>query len=432
LRGLWAAIAGGRAKEREAPAFCTILDLGTDQAKALVVELRGRESLVVGAGAARYEQHVSRQGGVPVDLQGMVQCCDRALRQAEDMTETCCEGQVVPDWVVLCVPGCATTARTHSASVQRSDPAKRVSEGELGEVLRRVQRLALRELAEKSGPRPMETGSELELLETAVCGMWIDGRSVTSPLGLPGTKLSAAVLNVVVPASYSGMVKQVIERLGLEILELASMWRALASAARQKDGVCVDVGGGSTDVVLLREGSAWATRSLPLGGSSFTAHLAGAFDLPWADAERLKLAYSSGQLEGRLQESVQAAVREVLREWAASLGETVRTMYGGHGVPRRFSICGGSSGLPELVEFVRAFPWSEPASGALRPEVAVLRPWEIPGVLDRTGALTGQEYVAPLAVAERSTRGRHPWSQWDGLLRQVKKPGAFTSRGGRS
>jgi hypothetical protein len=125
-------------------------------------------------------------------------------------------------------------------------------------------------------------------------------------------------------------------------------------------------------------------------------------------------------------------VREVLEEWAASLGETVRTMYGRHGVPRRFAICGGSSGLPDLVEVLYSFPWSDSAYGALRPEVTVLRSWEIPGVLDRTGSLTGQQYVAPLAVAERSTRGRHGWSQWDDLLRQVKKPAAFANRGGRS
>ena len=71
MRELWATIVGGRATERETPAFCTFLDLGTEQAKALVVSPNERESLVVGAGTAQYELHVSRQGGAPVDIQAI-------------------------------------------------------------------------------------------------------------------------------------------------------------------------------------------------------------------------------------------------------------------------------------------------------------------------------------------------------------------------
>jgi cell division protein FtsA len=432
LREVWATIVGGRASEHETPTFCTFLDLGTEQAKALVVQPNERQSLVVGAGTAQYELHVSRRGGAPVDVQATVQCCDRALRQAEDMTEHCCGDRVVPDWVVACVPGCVTVAQTNSITIQRSDPTRRVSEDEFGEVLRRAQRLALRQLGARVRPRRADNGARFDLLETAVAGAWIDGRSVTSPLGLTGEKMTVAVFNAAIRASYMEAVKAVMERLGLEILEMASGWSALASATRQKDGVCIDVGGSSTDVMLILGGSVWTTASIPLGGSEFTAHIARSLDVSAPEAERLKLAYSLRRLEEPSREAVGAAVLEILEQWAQSLGEALETACGWHPLPRQFTVCGGSSDLPGLVDVLRSFPWSTSMNGFLHPEVVVLRPWEIPGVLDRTGLLTGQQYVPPLAVAGRSARGSHGLSHWGEMLHKVKKPRAFVNGGGTS
>lgn len=432
MREVWATIVGGRASEHETPTFCTFLDLGTEQAKALVVQPNERESLVVGAGTAQYELHVSRRGGAPADVQAMVQCCDRALSQAEDMTEHCCGDRVVPDWVVVCVPGCMTVAQTNSVTIQRSNATRRVNGGEYGEVLRRAQRLALRQLGVRVRPREAETAGRYHLLETAVSGAWIDGRSVTSPLGLSGEKMTVAVFNAAIPSPYMEVVKAVTERLGLEILEIASAWSALASAARQKDGVCIDVGGSSTDVMLIRGGSVWSTVSIPLGGTEFTAHIARSLGVSAPEAERLKLAYSVRRLEEPFRDAVRATVLQVLEQWAGYLREALHTVCGRHPLPPQFSICGGSSDLPDLVDVLRSFPWSKSMSGSLRPEVVVLRPWEIPGMLDRTGLLTGQQYVPPLAIAGWSARGRNGVSHWGKMLRGVKKPEAFVNGGGTS
>ncbi len=432
MRELWATIVRRRAGGQETPNFRTILDLGTEQAKALVAESHGRESLVFGAGTARHEAFLSPDGGTSVDVRAMLQGCDRALRQAEDMTKATYEGQVVPDWVVVCVPNCLTVARTYSISTQRSNPRARVSESELRDVLKRAQRLALRELSDEVKSRAVGPDGKLDLLEASVSGTWVDAQSVTSPVGLQGEKLAAAVFNVVAPASYLQTVEAIAERLGLEILKVTSGWRALALAGRQKDAVCLDVGGGSTDVILIRGGKAWATASLPVGGSGFTAHMAEALDISSEDAERLKLAYGLGRLDRPLCDTVRTAVRPALDDWAASLENALYRMCGSRWLPWQFVTCGGSSVLPDLAEALRSRSWARLGNGSLRPEVTVMRPWEIPGVLDRTGLLTGQQYVAPMAVAGCPASGGQAVSPWDSLLRGVKRPETFVHEGGRS
>jgi cell division ATPase FtsA len=432
LRELWATIVRHRAGGQETPSFRTILDLGTEQAKALVVEWRGRESLVFGAGTARHDAFVSPDGSTPVDVRAMLQGCDRALRQAEDMTQASHEGQLVPDWVVLCVPNCLTVARTYSISTQRSKPRARVSESEFREVLVRTQRLALRELSEEVKSGVVGPDGKLELLETSVSGTWVDAQRVTSPVGLQGEKLAAAVFNVVIPASQLHTIETITERLGLEILKVVAGWGALALAGRQKDAVCLDVGGASTDVIVIRGGKAWATASLPAGGSEFTARVAEALDLSSEDAERLKLAYGLGRLEKSLCDTVQTALRPALDDWATSLENALYGMCGSLWLPWRFVICGGSSVLPDLAEGLRSRPWARLGNGSPRPEVRMMRPSEIPGVLDRTGLLTGQQYVAPMAVAGCPTSGGQAVSPWENLLRGVKRPETFVHEGGRS
>jgi hypothetical protein len=338
----------------------------------------------------------------------------------------------VPDWAVVCVPGCVTVAQTHSVTVQRSKPHRRVDEAEYGEVVRRTQRLALEQLGVGVRRRGVDAAGSYHLLESALSGAWIDGRSVTSPLGLTGEKMTVAVFNAAIRSSYMEVVKAVTERLGLEILETASAWSALASATRQKEGVCIDVGGSSTDVMLILGEAVWATASIPMGGSEFTAHIARSLEVSTLEAERLKLAYSLRRLEEPLRKAVRAAVMPVLKQWVQSLEEALETACGGHPLPRQFGVCGGSSVLPDLVGVLRSFPWSKSTSGSLSPEVVVLRPWEIPGVLDRTGLLTGQQYVPSLAITGQSAGGRHGVSHWGEMLRGVKKPRAFVNGGGTS
>lgn len=432
MRRLWATFAGGKALGREIPADCAVLDLGTVQTKALVLQTQGRDMLVVGAGKAQYEPHVSGMRDARADVRELAQSCDRALRQAEEMTERYCPRQVVPDWVVLCVPDCVTVARTHTVTHQRSSPGHPVTESELGDVVRRAQRLALRQLSESIGHHFAGLGNKLELLETRVAAFQVDGRSVTGPAGLHGEKLAATVFNVVAPASYLRGVEAVAEQLGLEILRVSSSWQALASAMLGRQGLCIDVGGSTTDVMMVRNGKTRAAASVPLGGRDFTTRLATTFGLPHEDAERLKLAYSVGRLDQRLTLRVGDAVDELLEEWVKAVETAVEALCGSEGLPRHLSLCGGGSILPGIADVVRSYPWMSRLNCTQPPEVRLMEPGRIPGILDGTGQLGDPQYTCATAVAGYLREGCFGAQAWEPFLWAVERPDAFVDGGGRT
>src|SRR4029077_15239475 len=78
--------------------YYTALDIGTEYIKALVVKREGRNGVVLGASRQRQEI-TDMQGGVPSNIQGIIDSCDRAMSQAEDMCDT------IPGQAVIGIAG---------------------------------------------------------------------------------------------------------------------------------------------------------------------------------------------------------------------------------------------------------------------------------------------------------------------------------------
>lgn len=432
MRELWSALRGQRAGAEKVPGYCTVLDLGTQQAKALVVEVGQSECLVLGVGMAPAYDAGS---GVNVDsalLSALERSCDRAVLQAEDMTVRFCDKPVVPDWVVIGLPGSVTTAGTFTITHQRSEAIRRITEDELRELVRRAQRLALRQLVRERQSRHGTGCAKLELVEASVTDFQVDGRSVTDPLGFRGEKLTVTVFNAAVASQYLRGIDAIAERLGLGILRTVSGWQALAAVAGKRRAVAIDVGGTSTDVVLVRNGEVRATANLALGGRHFTDYLAETLDLPWKDAERLKVAYSRGVKGLPAEEEVRAAVARVMEAWLRGLEATLRRMARSHRVPHRFLLCGGGSSLRGLADAVASHPWMGSFRLSRHPQVRLVGPSEVDGVLDRTGRLRQQDMVLPAALAGCMVHHKADADRFRALLMAAERPAVFVKAGGRN
>src|SRR5438552_9844940 len=82
--------------------YYTALDIGTEYIKALVVRREGRNGVVLGASRER-QAFADMQAGVPSDIQGIIETCDRAMSRAEAM------GDTIPRQAVLGFAGAQVT-----------------------------------------------------------------------------------------------------------------------------------------------------------------------------------------------------------------------------------------------------------------------------------------------------------------------------------
>jgi cell division protein FtsA len=74
---------------------------------------------------------------------------------------------------------------------------------------------------------------------------------------------------------------------------LASAEATLTGDEREMGVMLADIGGGTTDVALYRQGSPWFSAVIPVGGNQLTRDLAAALHVPYYRAEELKVKWGN-------------------------------------------------------------------------------------------------------------------------------------------
>src|SRR5438477_11718534 len=88
-----------------------------------------------------------------------------------------------------------------------------------------------------------------------------------------------------------------------------------ANASADSGAIFIDIGGGTTDIALVRQGGIEETRMFARGGRSFTRRIATSKGIAVEDAERLKLSYSDGKIKESDREEIQAILAPECRAW---------------------------------------------------------------------------------------------------------------------
>src|SRR6202008_3242566 len=137
-----------------------------------------------------------------------------------------------------------------------------------------------------------------------------------------------------------------------ELLEIVAEPYAVARVlgadnVRQAGALFVDVGGGTTDVALVRQGGIEGTRMFALGGRAFTKSIADRLELPFPRAEALQVDCPRG-IAGDREGYVREIVADDVAVWAAGVELVMDELAAGDLLPGRIYLCGGGSRLPEI------------------------------------------------------------------------------------
>jgi cell division ATPase FtsA len=140
--------------------------------------------------------------------------------------------------------------------------------------------------------------------------------------------------------------------------------------------------------------------------------LAEGLHLSLQEAETLKLSYNRSQivapplpldLQSGGNETTLAPLDEILSGavvvWLAEVERQLMALAGGRDLPHCIQLWGGGSELAELVEAAKTFPWMRELPFVRCPEVEVLNPKKVSGLLDRTGLSLGRGGLIVMGLA---------------------------------
>ena len=377
--------------------YLVALDIGTEFVKALIGEVKGSEIEIIGVG--RQRQRLSdMQSGAVTDIRGVVENCDAALRMAEKMA-----GVVAKD-VVIGIAGELVKGASTVIRYKRGTPSDPIDMVELKKILDRVQYRAYERAREQL---TWETGFkeiEVKLVNTAIVDVQIDGYRVTNPIGFQGRDVSIQLFNAFAPMVHLGALQTVAQDLDLNLVSIAAEPFAVAKSVGGQDSgefsaIFIDIGGGTTDIALVNNGGVEGTKMFAIGGRSFTKRIAQVANVSFEKAEEMKLAYSEGKLGPKYIKAVEEAVNSDIRVWLSgvqlSLAEFDRVDH----LPAKIMLCGGGTGLPQIVDALKGADWYKELPFARKPIVTHISPEEVNRVKDKTGKLTSFADITPMGLA---------------------------------
>ena len=250
------------------------LDIGTSKVVAIVGAITPEGELeVVGIGSHRSS---GLKKGVVVNIESTVQSIQRAIEEAELMAG--CQIHSV----YAGIAGSHIRSLNSHGIVAIKD--REVYPQDLERVIDAAQAVAI--------------PADQKILHILPQEFLIDDQEgVKEPLGMSGVRLEAKVHLVTCAVNAAQNIEKCIRRCGLEvediILEqLASSFSVLTEDEKEL-GVCVvDIGGGTTDIAVFKEGAIRHTAVIPIAGDQVTNDIAMAFRTPTPHAEEIKTKYA--------------------------------------------------------------------------------------------------------------------------------------------
>src|SRR3954462_1850161 len=257
-------------KSRDNKKLVVGLDIGTSKIAAIVAEIKsegGFEIIGMGNCPAR-----GLKKGVVVNIEATVSAIQRALEEAELMAD--CKIREVYTGI----------AGSHIKSFN--------SHGMVAIKDKEVSRLDVERVMETA--KAVNILNDQQVLHVLNQEFIVDGQEdVREPIGMSGIRLEVKVHIVTGAVSAAQNIMKCVRRCGVEVNDLILQPLASSRAALSEDekdlGVCLlDIGGGTTDIAVFREGAIRHTAVIPIAGDQITNDIAMALRTPTKEAEEIK------------------------------------------------------------------------------------------------------------------------------------------------
>jgi cell division protein FtsA len=403
--------------EDSRPVF-TALDIGTAYAKAIIIEVQDDIGVVLGVG--RHQQSYSHMSdGIVTDIPGVITNCNEALTKAEQSA-----GGIIAPSTVIGIAGELVKGSSITISKQRQQPTKPISPEELESVISSAQQKLLKIAKDRIAAETGYPNIEVRLTNAAVISVRIDGQTVSNPIGFRGRHFTLTLFSAFAPLMQLGALETVAQGLDLTLVTIVAEPYALArclsaNASADSGAIFIDIGGGTTDIALVRQGGIEETRMFALGGRTFTRRLASSKGLSIKDAEKLKLNYSSGGTKGNERDEIQNIFASEAQTWMDSVELLIEELAKGELLPPAIYLVGGGSGLPDLRQKLEKFLWTERLPFSRQPIIETIQPAMVTSIADPNNLLRNAQDITPMALAYQAIELQNEDNVLDRVLYRV-------------
>ena len=269
--------------------FYTALDIGTSKIATVVAQVGPDGELkIVGTGLVPSQGVVK---GQIVNVSEAQEAVEASINEAQRYM-----GYRIP-WTYVSLSGASTSCFNTNGVIHADTNGEPITAENL------------EQLVQSSYPQIPE---EKQLLHVMPVNYVVDGyRGVRSPLGIHAGRVEVESHVVMADKDSIRQTLHAVEDCNVPVRDvvlsgLASAEATLFQDEKEMGVVLADIGAGTTDLAIFKDGSLWFDTSIPVGGNQLTRDLSVALGMPYYFAEDLKVKW------GHVSPDVEQAGEEVV------------------------------------------------------------------------------------------------------------------------
>lgn len=249
------------------------LDIGTSKVAAIIGEAHEDGKVeVIGVGIAPSK---GLRKGVVVNLEATSSSIEKAVSDAEMMA-----GVEVGSVFAGIAGGHIRGLNHHGVVIVSNKKNRTITEADVKRVINQAQAIEI----------PIEREILVALPREFIVD---DNRGISDPIGMTGTRLEALIHIVTGAVTSVQNIIKAINNAGLAVEDIVLQPLASSDAVLDDDEkalgvILVDIGAGTTDLVVYVNGAVWHTGVIPIGGEQITSDIAIGLRTPIAKAEEIK------------------------------------------------------------------------------------------------------------------------------------------------
>lgn len=241
----------------------------------------------------------------------------------------------------------------------------------------------------------------------SVVNYYLNGYVISSLAGHKGKKIGVEVLATFLPHVVVDSLYTVMDKVGLKVVSLTLEPIAAISVTIPKDLrllnlVLVDIGAGTSDIAVTKDGSVVAYGMVPIAGDEITEKIAQEFLVDFNTAEKIKITISSGteiikytDILGKKYEVSNKHAQEILQPTIDLLANSIseKILEFNQKAPNAVFLIGGGSQIPGLSGKIAN------GLGLQSDRVAVRGRDVIQNIKTKIRKLSGPESITPFGIA---------------------------------
>lgn len=262
----------------------TAIDIGSSKIATIVgIESKDDDELRIIGFNSTASRGVKK--GLVVDIDKVTESVEESIEKAERMA-----GQKIHTTLVS-VGGPHISSLNSRGVVAVADTRGEISDTDINRVIEAARAISL--------------STTRQIIEVSPRDFVVDGQEgIKNPIGMSGVRLE--VETHIITASHTNLknIDRCMENIGVQnegfiFSGLAASEAVLTDTEKELGVVCVDIGGGKTDIALYTDGSLSYSSSIPIGAKHITNDIAVGLRVSLDSAEKIKL-YLSRKLDWRL------------------------------------------------------------------------------------------------------------------------------------